>query len=138
MKNPLIGFSLLVLSLNASAQDCELKIHHSAIESRHQFRLEVSCQGTWNTLTYLLRASRTRNGTTLINSESSKLFINRDSKTTGDVELELQPGDDVLVEARILQACEVLGETRLTYTHPPGKGTGPAESKPEQQQDQQQ
>ena len=130
--------SLLFIPGMAAAQDCQLKIHHSAIDAKHHFSLEVSCKGTWNTLTYLLRASRTRNGTTLINSESSKLFIEGNSKKTGDVALDLLPGDEVLVEARILQACEVLGESRLTYTHQPDNGTVPVASKPEQQQDQQQ
>lgn len=108
---------LPLLPLHASAQDCQLEIHHSAIADKHHFSLEVRCQGTYNTLTYLLRASRIRNGTTLINSESSKLFIEGDSKKTGNVTLDLRPGDEVLVEARILQACEVLGEQTLTYTH---------------------
>ncbi|MGB2247665.1 MAG: hypothetical protein ACPH3N_08340 [Alcanivorax sediminis] len=118
---------LMTASQHVQAQDCQLQIHHSAIEATHHFTLEVSCQGTYNTLTYLLRASRSRNGTTLINSESSKLHVSGDSKKSGDVTIELQPGDDVLVEARILQACEVLGETTLHYHHgdhpPPSTGT---------------
>lgn len=110
-------FVLLLCTLNARAQDCQLAIHHSAITASHRFQLEVSCTGTYNTLTYLLRASRSRHGTTLINSESGKLHIQGDSKKTGEVALDLRPGDEVLVEARILQACEVLGDTSLVYTH---------------------
>lgn len=117
MKKPLISFSLLALSISVSAQDCQLEIHHTAIHDQHHFQLEVSCKGRYNTLDYLLRASRNRNGTTLINSETSKLAINGDSKKTGEVVLQLRPGDEVLVEARILQACEVLGETTLSYQH---------------------
>ena len=129
--------SLLFIPGMAAAQDCQLKIHHSAIDAKHHFSLEVSCKGTWNTLTYLLRASRTRNGTTLINSESSKLFIEGNSKKTGDVALDLLPGDEVLVEARILQACEVLGETKLSYTHEPKRpATFRTDSAPHQQQNQ--
>ena len=128
---------LLFIPGTSAAQDCQLKIHHSAIDAKHHFSLEVSCKGTWNTLTYLLRASRTRNGTTLINSESSKLFIEGNSKKTGDVALDLLPGDEVLVEARILQACEVLGETKLSYTHEPKRAATPrADSTPQQQQNQ--
>lgn len=117
MKKLLLCSALLITATNGHTQDCQLQIHHSAIQDQHHFQLEVRCNGTWNKLDYLLRASRTRNGTTLINSEASKLFIEGDSKKTGDVVLELLPGDEVLVEGRILQACEVLGETTLTYTH---------------------
>lgn len=117
MKRSLTLAALLTWSLNATAQDCQLEIHHNAIEAEHHFRLEVRCEGTYNTLTYLLRANRIRNGSTLINSETSKLLIQGDSKQTGDVTLTLRPGDEVLVEARILQACEVLGETTLRYHH---------------------
>lgn len=118
-------FALLLCTLSARAQDCQLEIHHSAIAASHRFQLQVSCTGTYNTLTYLLRASRTRDGTTLINSESGKLHIQGDSKQTGDVELGLRPGDAVMVEARILQACEVLGETTLEYIHEDTPGEPP-------------
>lgn len=117
MKHPLTLIGLMSCALNANAGDCQLDIHHSSVDDQHHFRLEVSCQGTYNTLTYLLRASRIRNNTTMINSESGKLLIQGDSKETGDVVLDLREGDQVLVEARILQACEVLEATTLEYQH---------------------
>ncbi|MEQ3725623.1 hypothetical protein [Alcanivorax sp.] len=115
----LIPFSLffMISTAHASEQDCTLDILHSAIGSSHSFNLKVTCDGRYNTLTYLLRAKQNKSGATLIDSESGNLYIRGDSQTTGDITLEMKEGDHVVVEARILQACEVLGETTLEYTH---------------------
>ncbi len=100
-------------------QDCQLDILHSAIGDTHSFNLKVNCAGNYNTLTYLLRSKTEKNGVTRIDSESGDFLIRGDSKTTGAIEMNLQEGDKVSVEARIVQACEVLGETTLEYQHQP-------------------
>lgn len=118
-QSPFTLLTLLALTstIQADEPDCKLKILHSAIGANHSFRLKVTCSGRYNTLTYLLRAQKTINGVTLIDSESGELYIRGDSQTTGEITLDMQEGDMVSVEARILQACEVLGETTLEYTH---------------------
>ena len=114
-------FVLILLGLLPSASlaesDCQLNILHSAIGSTHSFNLEVTCAGNYNTLTYLLRSKTQKNGTTRIDSESGELHILGDSKTTGPIKLDMTAGDSVTVEARILQACEILADTTLHYSH---------------------
>lgn len=115
----LFCFFALASTAQADEQDCKLDILHSAIGTKHSFNLKVTCGGHYNTLTYLLRAKKEKNGATLIDSESGDLHIRRDSQTTGDITIEMEEGDQVSVEARILQACEVLAEATLEYTRKP-------------------
>lgn len=110
-------FFTLTSTAQANEQDCKLDILHSAIGSSHSFKLKVTCAGHYNTLTYLLRSKQKKNGSTLIDSESGELHIRRDSQTTGEITIEMAEGDQVSVEAKILQACEVLGEATQVYTH---------------------
>jgi outer membrane lipopolysaccharide assembly protein LptE/RlpB len=118
-KSFLAIFCFLVLTSTAQAneQDCKLNILHSSIGTRHSFSMKVTCNGHYNTLTYRLRSKQEKNGATLIDSESGQLHIRRDSQTTGDITIEIKEGEQISVEGRILQACEVLGETSLEYTH---------------------
>ena len=113
---PLALISLAALPAVADEQDCRLDILHSAIKTTHTFNLTVSCRGNYTPLTYLLRAKRRVNGVTLTDSQSGTLNIHGDSKTVGDIQIDLKPGDHIELEGRILQACEVLGETRLEFT----------------------
>ena len=117
----LFCFLALTPTAQANEQDCELDILHSAIGAKHSFSLKVTCNGHYNTLTYLLRSKQDKNGATLIDSESGQLHIRRDSQTTGNITIEMKEGEQISVEGRILQACEVLGETSLEYTHKPSR-----------------
>jgi len=112
----LMLLSLATFPAAADGQDCKLDILHSAIGATHTFNLTVTCTGNYTPLTYLLRARRSMNGVTLTDSQSGTLNIHGDSKTVGDIQIDLKSGDHIELEGKILQACEVLGETRLEYT----------------------
>lgn len=94
----LLAFALLSLAtlpVGADEQDCRLDILHSAIETTHTFNLVVTCRGNYTPLTYLLRAKRNVNGVTLTDSQSGTLNIHGDSKTVGDIQIDLRPGDHI-------------------------------------------
>lgn len=119
MRLKYLTFTLLLLTIlpaTADEQDCRLDILHSAIGATHTFNLKVTCTGNYTPLTYLLRAKRSMNGVTLTDSQSGTLNIHGDSKTVGDIKIDLKSGDLIKLEGRILQACEVLGQAHLEYT----------------------
>ncbi|WP_372634932.1 hypothetical protein [Alcanivorax jadensis] len=98
-----------------SPQDCQLKILHSAIGDTHTFNLKVSCRGNYTPLTYLLRARRTMNGVTLTDSQTGTFNIHGDSRTVGDIQIDMATGDAITLEGKILQACEELGQAQLKF-----------------------
>ncbi len=111
---PFVFFAPVVSA--ETPQDCQLKILHSAIGDTHSFNLKVSCRGNYTPLTYLLRARRTVNGVTLTDSQTGTFNIHGDSRTVGDIQVDMAPGDAITLEGKILQACEVLGDTRLAFS----------------------
>ncbi|MGK0393252.1 hypothetical protein [Alcanivorax sp. 97CO-5] len=120
MRQPLLilfTFFALISTAQAYEQDCKLDILHSAIGANHSFNLKVTCSGYYNTLTYLLRAKQNKNGVSRLDSETGQLYIRGNDQTSGGITIEMQEGDKVSIEAKILQACEVLGEATLEYTH---------------------
>ena len=116
----LVIISVLLAGNQAAAeepQDCQLKILHSAIGDTHTFNLKVTCTGNYTPLTYLLRARRSVDGVMITDSQTGTFNIHVDSRTVGDIKIDLEEGDVVKLEGKILQACEVLGKTLLEYAH---------------------